>query len=78
MMWEQRFGRQHASLVSAGGVVYFLNDDGICNVVRANGKFESLAKNELGEKTYASPALSDGQIFLRGEKHLFCIAAKDR
>ena len=75
ILWEQRFGRQHASLVSAGGLVYFLNDDGVCNVVRASNKFELIAKNELGEKSYASPALSDGEIFLRGEKHLFCIAA---
>jgi outer membrane protein assembly factor BamB len=74
MLWDQRFGREHASLVSAGGLVYFLNDDGVCNVVRASGKFELVAKNELGEKTYASPALSDGEIFLRGEKHLFCVA----
>ncbi len=73
ILWDQRFGRQHASLVSAGGAVYFLNDDGICHVVRAGGKFELIAKNELGKKTYASPALSDGEIFLRGDKHLYCI-----
>ena len=30
-------------------------------------------KNELGEKTYASPALSDGEIFLRGDTHLCCV-----
>lgn len=76
MLWEQRFGREHASLVGAGGLVYFLNDDGVCNVVRARGKFELIAKNELGEKTYASPAVSDGEIFLRGEKHLFCVAER--
>jgi len=76
MLWEQRFGREHASLVGAGGLVYFLNDDGVCNVIRASGKFELIAKNELGEKAYASPAVSDGEIFLRGEKHLFCVAAR--
>ncbi|MEQ1861231.1 MAG: PQQ-binding-like beta-propeller repeat protein [Chthoniobacteraceae bacterium] len=74
--WEQRFGRQHASLVSAGGLVYFLNDDGECRVVKAGAKFELVATNVLGEPTYASPALSDGQIFLRGDKHLYCIDAK--
>jgi outer membrane protein assembly factor BamB len=71
--WEQRFGRQHASLVSADGQVYFLNDQGICHVVRGSNKFEEISTNELGEPTYASPALSDGQIFIRGERHLFCI-----
>jgi outer membrane protein assembly factor BamB len=71
--WEQRFGRQHASLVSADGVVYFLNDLGVCRVVRASNKFELVATNELGEPTYASPALSNGQLFIRGERNLFCI-----
>jgi outer membrane protein assembly factor BamB len=75
--WEQRFGRQHASLVSANGLVYFLNDQGACHVVRGSNKFEEVAKNELGEPTYASPALSNGQIFIRGDKHLFCIGTRN-
>lgn len=74
--WEHRLGRQHASLVSADGLVYFLNDFGVCHVIRASDKLEVVAKNELGEPAYASPALSDGQIFLRGEKHLFCVGAR--
>lgn len=73
LQWQERFGRQHASLVSAGGLVYFLNDKGTCNVVRPGAKFDLVATNEIGEPTYASPALSDGQIFIRGEKSLFCI-----
>ena len=76
MAWRERFGRQHASLVSASGLIYFLNDKGTCRVVRAGEKFDLVATNELGEDTYASPALSDGQIFLRGEKSLFCIGKK--
>ena len=32
-----------------------------------------IAENELGENSYASPAISQGQIFIRGEEHLFCI-----
>jgi hypothetical protein len=72
---EQRFGRQHASLASADGLVYFLNDLGVCRVVRASKQFELIATNELGEQTYASPALSNGQIFIRGEEHLYCIGA---
>ena len=33
----------------------------------------TLARNELGEKTFASPAISHGQIFLRGGQNLYCI-----
>ena len=76
IVWENRFGRSHASLASAGGLVYFLNDDGICQVVKPADGFAIVARNELGEKCYASPALSNGQIFLRSEKAIYCIGAK--
>jgi len=76
LIWQQRLGEQHASLVSANGLVYFLNDAGVMNVVKPGEKFELVAKNEIGERTFASPALSEGQIFLRGEKSLVCIGEK--
>jgi hypothetical protein len=37
-----------------------------------------VAKNELGERTFASPAISGGQLFIRGDKHLFCIGKAKR
>jgi hypothetical protein len=37
-------------------------------------KFELLAMNDLGEPSNATPAISDGQIFLRTDGHLYCIA----
>lgn len=76
VMWEERFGEQHASLVSANGLVYFLNDTGVTHVVRPGEKFDLVARNELGERTFASPAVSEGRLFIRGERHLFCIGAK--
>lgn len=69
-------GEHHASLVSPNGLVYFLNDNGEMNVVRPGPNFDRVAKNELGEKTFASPAISDGQLFIRGEKSLFCVGAR--
>ena len=74
LAWQERMGEHHASLVSANGLVYFLNDNGVMNVVKPGPQFERVAKNELGEKTFASPAISHGQMFLRGNKHLYCIA----
>ena len=73
LMWQERLGEHHASLVSANGLIYFLNDNGVMNVVRPGPQFVRVAQNEIGEKTFASPAISEGQIFLRGDKHLFCI-----
>jgi outer membrane protein assembly factor BamB len=76
--WTERLGVEHASLVSAEGRVYFLNDRGVMNVVKPGPQFVRLAENDLGESFFASPAISRGQIFLRGEKHLFCIGPGDR
>jgi outer membrane protein assembly factor BamB len=73
ILWQERMGTHHASLVSANHLIYFLNDNGVMNVVRAGPRFERVAQNEIGEKTFASPAISDGQMFIRGDKHLFCI-----
>lgn len=72
--WQERIGSHYsASLVSAGGLVYFLADDGICKVVKPGPTLDLVAENGLGEACYASPAISRGQIFVRGENHLFAL-----
>ena len=73
ILWKEPLGLHHASPVTANGLIYFLNDEGVMHVVRAAAKYELVARNELGEKTYASPAFSGGQMFLRGFKNLYCI-----
>jgi outer membrane protein assembly factor BamB len=73
--WQERMGEHHASLVSANGLVYFLNDNGVTHVVRPGPAYELVAQNELGEHTFASPAISEGRLFLRGDKHMFCISS---
>jgi hypothetical protein len=72
--WMERLGPHYsASLVSAGGLVHFLSDEGVTAIVRPDTKLDVVAKNVLGERCVASPAISQGQIFLRAEKHLYCI-----
>jgi outer membrane protein assembly factor BamB len=61
------------SLVLADGKIYVTNEDGLTSVVRAGPKFEILAENDLGEYTLSSPAVSDGQIFIRTDKALYAI-----
>ena len=74
LLWVERLGRQYsASLVSAAGRVYFLDDDGVMKVVRPDEKLAVVATNPLGEPCRASPAISRGRIYLRGQEHLFCI-----
>ena len=79
-LWKSRLGKHYsASLISGGGKVYFLSDDGITKIVAPAEKLEVLAENRLfaegqtGEFCSASPALSGGQLFVRTNKHLFCI-----
>jgi len=43
------------------------------NVVRPSREFTPIAKNDLGERTFASPAISRCQLFIRSDNHLFCI-----
>jgi outer membrane protein assembly factor BamB len=73
VLWHEKVGLHHASPVASGDRIYFLNDDGVAHVVKAGPQFELLARNELGEKTYASPAISQGRIYLRSFQNLYCI-----
>lgn len=77
-LWKEQLSRSkhHASAVAADGRIYFTADDGVTFVVKASGDYELLAKNAMGEKVFASPAFSDGDIFIRGAKHLWCIGTK--
>ena len=62
-----------ASPVAARGRVYFPGREGTTLVIRSGPTFEVLAKNSLDDGFDASPALVDGEIFLRGQKFLYCI-----
>ena len=78
-LWMERLGTHYSSsLVTAGGLVYFGSDEGTTTVVRPGAKLDVVAENKLGEYCYASPAISQGQIFLRGEQHLYCVGTPRR
>ena len=63
-----------SSPMAADGHVYFLGHDGQCTVVEASRDFRIVAQNSLDDEFTASPAISDGRIYLRGRK----IAVRDR
>ena len=74
VLWSERLGGGFsASPVAAEGRVYFQNEAGTGYVVKAGKTFDLLAKNDLGERTLASPAVTDGALFLRSETHLWKI-----
>jgi outer membrane protein assembly factor BamB len=74
IVWVQELGPQYPSPVLAGGLVYIPSDNGMITVLKPGPEFEAVAKNPIGEKMYASPAISNGKIYVRGFQHLFCIS----
>jgi len=75
--WMERLPGGHSpSPVSADGLVYFVSDRGVTTIIRPSETFVVIEKNELGEPVSASPAISQGQIFLRTHQHLYCIGPK--
>jgi outer membrane protein assembly factor BamB len=65
-----------ASPVAADGKIYLSNEDGDMLVVRAGSTFEHVATNSIGELLMATPALSEGVMYVRGTSSLFAIGAK--
>ena len=62
----------YASPVAAAGVVYFTSETGKVVAVRAGADWSVLACNDLDEPCYATPALSEGRIFVRTSQSLAC------
>ena len=64
----------YASPVVAGGTLYAPREDGVVFVADvANDRFKLLAENDLGEQVIGSPVPVANRLFIRGEKHLFCL-----
>ena len=69
-------GTYSASPVLADGKIYVTNEDGLTTVIKAGPKFEVLAENDLDDYCLSSPAISEGQIFIRTTKYLYCIGGR--
>jgi outer membrane protein assembly factor BamB len=63
-----------ASPVACDGKILLTSEDGDTFVIKAGRTHEVLATNSIEEPMFASPAISNGMIFIRGEKHLYCIS----
>lgn len=69
-------GTYSSSPVLADGKIYATNEEGWTVVVKAGPQFEVLAENALGDYCLSSPAISDGQIFMRTSGALYCIGKR--
>jgi outer membrane protein assembly factor BamB len=77
-LYQQRLGAGTAgftsSPVAADGRLYITNEEGHSFVLALGKEYKPLAENDLGETVMATPAISDGVLYIRGGKHLFAIA----
>jgi outer membrane protein assembly factor BamB len=74
-IWRERLrGNFTSSLVAGDGHIYAVNEYGTVYVVAAEDQFQSLATNDMQERMLATPAIAGGDIFLRTETQLYCVA----
>jgi len=75
LVWKQRLGGNlWGSILVAGGHLYVTNLEGDTFVIRAGREYSLVSKNSVGEPTYAALAASQGALFLRSHRSLFCIS----
>lgn len=82
-VWKKRLSGSEGSgdiwgslTMTSDGLLYMLNKSGDTFVFRASPEFEQIAKNSLGETTNSSVAISQGDLFIRTHKALWCIGKK--
>jgi outer membrane protein assembly factor BamB len=80
-IWDAQVTKRPAgscwsSLIAAGDRLCAVDTNGTTLVLAARPEYKLLATNRLQERTYASLAVSDGELFLRTDKHLWCISEK--
>ena len=74
------FGSNYASPVIGDGKIYFVTRSGHVFVLKASERFELLAVNRMaedGEEFSATPAISQGRLFLRSNRNLYCLALRE-
>ncbi len=67
-------GEYYASPVAADGKVYLANTEGKITVLKAGTQWEVLAVNDIGDEINATPALSDGRVYVRTRGALYCFS----
>ena len=76
-VYRQRVGAgtHTASPIAADGKLYFTTEEGSV-VARAGAEYEELARNEMDEVCMSTPAISDGVLIVRTQKHVYGLGEK--
>ena len=78
IIWKEEFDEGfYASPILAADMLYLTDRRGVIRIVEAGREYVLLASPELGEPVVATPAFAGNRIFIRGDRHLFCIGAAD-
>jgi len=76
-LWEQDLklgGNAYSSITSAGDHIYVSSETGKTAVIKPGTEFELVRVNSLGEGFRSTPVFDGRELFIRGLKHLYCIA----
>lgn len=77
LLWRDKLpSRFFGSPICVNGRIYVMSMDGEAFVLATGDKFELLARNPLGELSYATPAVAFGRLYMRTQEHLICIGGK--
>lgn len=80
LLWQLRLGQGQGSFwstpVIAGGHLYCIREDGTASVVKLGTRGELVGKYSFGETILASPAVVDGALYVRSDRHLWKFEAK--
>ena len=79
-LWTKEYEnlRFHSSPSLVGGRIYLFAWEGTALVLKAGRKYKELARIDMLEGVHTCPAFLDGRMYIRGEKHLFCIGSKTK
>ena len=69
-------GEYYASPIAANGHIYFASTRGIVSVIAAADTLDVKARNRVGERIQATPAIVDNKLYVRTESHLWAFGNK--
>ena len=73
-LWEHDMGASfYGSPTLAADRIYIVDREGLMHIFKGGSTFAAVGSAPLGEPSNCSPAFVRGRIYIRGEKHLFCI-----
>lgn len=75
ILWEHEFDYGfYSSPILVGDKVYLIDQKGMTHIFKVEKEFKLIKESPLGEVVVTTPAFSEGKIYIRGEKYLYCIS----